>query len=306
MVADRARHVWLDPDRLAAFATELPLEVAQAPTPDSSFMYLGDEAATAAWVVTFSAVNFGSGWFPHVRKLPGRSGSITMMTRLKEHFDQHGALTAPELAAMSPEGCAVLFGQDLRHPVDALLMHFARGLRDLGALLLDHYNGSFTAFIKRAEGSAERLAAATQAMPLFRDIARYQGIDVPFLKRAQLLSADLAVALGGKGLGAFEDLDRLTVFADNLVPHVLRIEGVLRFDPALVAAITREALIPAGSEQEVEIRACAVHAVERMVALLRARGHSINAMGLDYVLWTSGQDQKYKAHPRHRTRTVSY
>ncbi len=41
-------------------------------------------------------------------------------------------------------------------------------------------------------------------------------------------AADLAAAFRGQGPGRFRDLDRLTLFADNLVPHVLRREGVLR------------------------------------------------------------------------------
>ena len=56
------------------------------------------------------------------------------------------------------------------------------------------------------------------------------------------------------------------MFADNLVPHVLRLDGVLWFDPELVARIERGELIEHGSPEEVEIRACAVHAVELIVA----------------------------------------
>src|SRR5260221_12526800 len=111
---------------------------------------------------------------------------------------------------------------------------------------------------------------------------------VPLYKRAQLMAADLSVALDGRGLGAFSDLDRLTIFADNLVPHVLRVDGVLEYDAELAERIDREELIAAGSAQEVEIRACALHAVELMkVALLRA-GRSITAMQLDYILWNRG------------------
>ena len=71
-----------------------------------------------------------------------------------------------------------------------------------------------------AGGSAERLAAAlAEGMPFFRD----EG----FYKRAQIVANDLALA----GVAEFEDLDRLTIFADNLVPHVLRVDGVLRYAP---------------------------------------------------------------------------
>ncbi len=58
---------------------------------------------------------------------------------------------------------------------------------------------------------------------------------VPFLKRAQIAAADLQRA----GVVRFDDIDRLTMFADNLVPHVLRLDGILEFDPDLVARIKR-------------------------------------------------------------------
>ena len=56
------------------------------------------------------------------------------------------------------------------------------------------------------------------------------------------------------------------MFADNLVPHVLRLDGVLEFDPRFAGRIEREELIEHDSPEEVEIRACAVHAVELIVA----------------------------------------
>ena len=85
---------------------------------------------------------------------------------------------------------------------------------------------------------------------------------MPFFKRAQLAAADLHL----QGIAPARDLAALTLFADNLVPHVLRIDGVLAFDDALVARIDRGELLAHDAPEEVEIRACAVHAVELLVA----------------------------------------
>ena len=91
------------------------------------------------------------------------------------------------------------------------------------------------------------------------------------------------------------------MFADNLVPHVLRLDGVLRFDPALVARIEAEELIEHGSPEEVEIRACALHAVE----LIAADSGRFPAE-IDEALWNRGQEPHYKASPRHRSRCTAY
>jgi Queuosine salvage protein len=91
------------------------------------------------------------------------------------------------------------------------------------------------------------------------------------------------------------------------VPHVLRIDGALRYDPRLAARIDAEEPIAAGSPEEVELRACAVHAVELIVGELRRAGHVVNAMQLDNLLWSRGQRPEYKrAKPRHRTRSLFY
>jgi hypothetical protein len=163
---------------------------------------------------------------------------------------------------------------------------YAQALRDLGGFL-----GERTALdlIDEAGGSAERLATSlARGMPFFDDRG--------FYKRAQIVPNDLALA----GIATFDDLDRLTIFSDNLVPHVLRVDGVLRYSEPLAGRVDREELLPPG-EEESEIRACAVHACELIAGRL-----GVAPRLLDTWLWNRGQEQRYKARPRHRTRTVYY
>jgi hypothetical protein len=144
-------------------------------------------------------------------------------------------------------------------------------------------------------------------MPFYEDVAPYDGLRVHFFKRAQLTAADLALAFGGQGPGRFHDLHRLTLFADNLVPHVLRMDRVLAYDENLAARIDAGKRIERDSRTEIEIRACAVHTVEKLCAALNTQGRRVLPMELDYLLWNRGQQPFYKkTKPRHRTRTVFY
>lgn len=304
-VASRARHVRIDEEALVRLAEALPAAGAQ-PAVDDAYFYRGEPEATAAYALTFTTVNFGSGWHPHLEKVPGRSGSITMMTRLTERFRAHGPLFPDELAAATPEMMANLFRQRLDPPVDELMDHLAKALSALGRLVLERYGGRLVGLVEDADHRAERLAQLLLEMPLYRDIATYDEREVPLLKRAQIAAADLAAALGDHPLGRFTDLERCTIFADNLVPHVLRVEGVLVYDPDLAATIDAGRLLEPGSSEEVEIRACAVWAVEQVVERVRHRGVATSAAGLDYLLWHRGQEPRYKAVPRHRCRTVFY
>jgi Potential Queuosine, Q, salvage protein family len=277
-IAESARFVSIDLD-----AARAPAE-AGPPALDPEAHYLeGEPGEVAAYLLTLDAINFGSGWFPTLRKRPGLSGYFTVASALADRFRAHGPWSNAELRALDGAGLAAVLGQEPGHP---LMRLYAEALRDLGRFL-----GARTALdlVAGADGSAERLATTLARGMRFFD-------DRGFYKRAQIVPSDLALA----GLASFDDLDRLTIFADNLVPHVLRVDGVLRYDPALAAHIDAERPLPPGRAER-EIRACAVHACEQL-----AERTGIAPRMLDIRLWNRGQAPEYKAVPRHRTRTVYY
>jgi hypothetical protein len=306
-VAREAQFVHLIDDRIAPYAASLAADGLPTPVYDTEHHALGTEADIAAFQLALDAINFGSGYFPHLRKRPGMSGYFTVASSLKDRWENEGPLTGPELRALRAEDCAVIFGQEGNSgPAQELMALFAQALNDLGEWLGRRYSDNPLGPIAEANGSAARLVALVDAMPFFHDVAIYRGREIPLYKRAQILVTDLAIAFADEGPGAFHDADRLTIFADNLVPHVLRVDGVLDYDPGLLARIERGELIPAGSPEEIEIRAVSVHAVERIVEALAALNVPATARQLDYILWNRGQGDIYKAAPRHRTRTVFY
>jgi hypothetical protein len=261
-------------------------QVQPAPPPalDPVRHYLdGAPQDVAMYFLTLDTVNFGSGWFPTLRKRAGSSGYFTVAWALADRFRAHGPWTPAQLRAMRTEEIADTLGQPRDHELMAL---YAQALRALGAFLGDR---DALGLVDAAGGSAQALAAQLAGgMALFADRG--------FYKRAQIAPADLALA----GVARFSDLHRLTIFADNLVPHVLRCDGVLRYDERLAAHIDAGRLLPPG-RQEREIRACAVRACELIARRAGATEHE-----LDNWLWSRGQAPQYKALPRHRTRTVYY
>jgi Potential Queuosine, Q, salvage protein family len=301
-VADRATSVRIDPAALHRMAADLEPE---APVLMPEEVPTGDEDAMAAEVVTWNAVNFGSGWFPDLRKRPGLSGARSLAEALSDHVADAGPPTADWLAGVDAAACASVFDQPYPGPVDDLLELFARAWRDLGTLLTDRYGGSASALVRAAGGSAAALVETLGSMPLARDVSTYgagdRAVEVPFLKRAQITVSHLARAFDGQGLGRFDDVDRLTAFADNLVPHVLRMSGVLVYDSALATRIDGGDLLRPGSPEEVEIRACGVQAVE-----LLARTTGLTPAVVDHQLWQRGQNTEIKAVPRHRCRCSWY
>jgi len=303
----RATLVAIDQDRLVTYAATL---ADPQPPPESTAVEPVSPVSmeqTAATVLSLNAINFGSGYHDLLNKDPGRSGARTIAARWQQHLHRTGPLNSDALRTLTPDRCAIIFGQDQTNEARAeLVKQFAAALADLGRFVDDGFGGSFLAVVEEAEGSAQRLAESLLAMPYYRDHQNIDGDDVHFYKRAQISAADLARAFGSCPPANFGDLDQLTAFADNLVPHVLRIDEVLRYDPDLAATIDARQPLAAGSRAEIEIRAAGVEAVERLVAELNNAAGSNRAMDLDLLLWSRGSAARYKAVPRHRARSVFY
>jgi Potential Queuosine, Q, salvage protein family len=295
LVAERAQYVRVETDRIPAYVGTLPMDLPEGdPDPEAHLMDGTREELAAFWL-TLDAINFGSGWFPTLRKRGGRSGYFTIATALRDRFAADGPWPAAELARIQAGEVAAALGQDPEHELMAL---FARSLNDLGQRVAAFHAGQFAGAVDAAGSSAVALVERLSGWPSFADTSRYDSVSLPFLKRAQITAADLARA----GVAAFRDLDQLTMFADNLVPHVLRLDGLLTYDAALLDRIDGGELIDHGSPEEVEIRACALHTV----ALLAAERPGAQEADIDFLLWHRGREPRYKEHPRHRSRCTAY
>jgi Potential Queuosine, Q, salvage protein family len=297
-IAAQAHSVRIDMEAIADEKTIAKIAAPASQEPSAELdpvrHYLeGKPADVADYLLALDAINFGSGWFPTLRKrLDGGlpvSGYFTVAWGLTDYVRaQHAtgsgwALDGAWLRAVDTRTIADILGQ---RPDHELMSLYAQALRELGRFLGERHA---LALVAECDGSAERLAEV-----LARGMAMFD--DRGFYKRAQITAADLALA----GVASFCDLDRLTIFADNLVPHVLRCEGILVYDESLAARIDAGELLPPGGPER-EIRACAVHACE----LISART-GIPPRVLDHRLWNRGQAPEYKARVRHRCRCVYY
>jgi hypothetical protein len=264
----------------------VPLQAGGVAGLDDDLHYLeAPPEELARYVLVLDAINFGSGWFPTLRVDDGESATNAITRRLTDHARRRGGTwTAAELRALDARQVAALLEQDPAHDLMGL---YARALNQLGTWLGDR--GALDV-VADAGGSAERFARAlATGMPFFDDPG--------FYKRAQITANDLALA----GVAEFADVDRLTVFADNLLPHVLRTDGVLVYAPELATVVDAGIELPVGGSMEREIRACTVHACE-----LLARRLDVPPRTLDNWLWNRALQSPYSAGRPHLTRTVYY
>ena len=110
-----------------------------------------------------------------------------------------------------------------------LLDERARIWREVGARLVERYDGRFSNVLASSprrlyDDGDGFLEVLTRDFPRFDDVATYAGKTVRFWKLAQLSVWILQATLPGGT--EFEDLDRLTAFADYIVPAALRVLGI--------------------------------------------------------------------------------
>lgn len=108
------------------------------------------------------------------------------------------------------------------------------------------------------------------------------------------------------------------MFADYRVPQILRLSlfvikltsirqlGIMSYSDSLREKIDSRAEIPFGSEEEIEIRACTVIAVEHMQQVFQQKGINLFVIEIDWLLWQIGEKRKDEIPPHHRTLTIYY
>ncbi|KAJ1697476.1 hypothetical protein LUZ63_005988 [Rhynchospora breviuscula] len=181
-----------------------------------------------------------------------------------------------------------------------------RLLHEVGQELERSFGGEAANLVKSSGNSAATLVKLiARHFPGFRDHALYKGRQIFLYKRAQIFVADLWGAFKGKSFGNFDDVNSITIFADYIVPAVLRQLGVLKYSSALCKMVDSDMEIVPGTEEEVELRACSIHAVEKMRELIKKKfGKQVLSIEIDLWLWSYGV--RIPTLPHHRTLSIYY
>ena len=290
-VSRQAGHVSVNHDKIADYTRLITRKYPVITQMGGDDHYISDDReATAAYILALDSINFGSGYFAIARECGLELEYAVIAGGLKKSFERGEFKTPRQWVGITAEDFSRMISVPLgKHPeLDKLLHSFETHLRETGNILVTEYDGKVLNLLAACDGSALKLANIA-AWKGFHDVHPYKGRDIPILKRTQILAADMNLALGG-----LRDIDKLTIFADNMVPHVLRCDGIL--------AYTSDEVIESGSEKEIEIRACAIHVVE----LMKQHAKGLTAVNLDHMLWHRGYEPDLYRQKPHRTLGVWY
>ncbi len=307
-VVEQASSVRIEPPKFPGVAESL--RSSPPATPEwraPPHWWSDDPALTTMYVLVLDALNFCFWGEPRwtvtttAEEINGYFALAAALTKSIERGDP--LLDASWLSSVSTEMLRVVLDGNNLLP---LLDERAANLRELGAAIQTDLAGNPLQLITDAQGDATGIAdRVIRICPSFNDVANFDGQEVRFFKRAQILASDLAGALGPSSPYAITGLEKLTAFADYKVPQVLRELGLLSYAPRLAGKIDHQIEISPGSREEMEIRAATIWAVESLRLELANQGASYDAYEIDWLLWNIGQSLE-SPRPYHRTRTIYY
>jgi len=331
-------HVHINNDRLEAIAQEWAPSEFKIPAWDFPPYPASDERIVdfLFWgnTINFCFTNFAASDTENVKytvEFEGKpqEGSSAMWASLRKAVTAYGdqALTGTFWRDISNARAREIFqGIDRAHDIP-MYEERRQILHDVGDVLATRYarqdGGTFSTFIESCKQHGELrlytnrggydpnglLAMLIQEMPSFQD--NWETKDnhiVEFNKRAQLAAA---MAWGRSQnrdgtLFAPVDIKEMTVFADYTLPKVLRALGVLEYNAPLAETVDIRNVIPAGSQEELEIRASTVHAADRLITRINTiASKDIHAVHMDYKIFSAGRKMSNTA-PHHYTTTTAY
>lgn len=80
----------------------------------------------------------------------------------------------------------------------------------------------------------------------------------------------------------------------------------MEYTDELIEKVDNKTELPHNSEEEIEIRANTIWAVEFMKEEIKKRDPDITSMGIDDHLWLASQEKFADEKPYHHTRTIAY
>ena len=167
---------------------------------------------------------------------------------------------------------------------------------------LQKENKPFHEIINGITQDEELLEFIIENLSYFRDVSTYEGKEIYFYKRAQLLTSDILHILEIKK-GIKVDYSNLIGCADYKIPQVMRCYKMLEFDTDLATKVDKKECLMENSQEEIEIRASNLEVIDY---IYQKTNKKYTKMNINDFLWIQGQNKEKMTKPYHRTITNHY
>lgn len=320
-ISANAEHIKILPEGVEKFGAELAKVINSGELSVENFGQTAvhptaNDPFALDWIFVVDTLNFcfwsrenEEGW-----KVDGYTGYYALCAAINRAMKEGIDISNPKFYSTITEE---QLSKVLRSDNDVHIPLFKERLRclhEVGEALLKNFEGSFENVVKKADKSAATLLKiVVDNFPCFRDQATFKGKNVSILKRAQILIGDIWACYLGNGIGHFNDIEEITMFADYRVPQTLLYYNVLEYSKELLEKLNAGNILENGEEMEVEIRGCSIHAVELLkeVAIKKIdKDKIINSILIDHFLWDfrrkHAQEILSMKLPFHKTFSIYY
>lgn len=167
---------------------------------------------------------------------------------------------------------------------------------------LDSIGKDFYDEIKELKVDIDLLDYVVSIFSYFKDETNYDGVNVYFYKRAQLLVSDVLHVR--QMLENIEvDYSNLMGCADYKIPQVMNSLGMLEYEYDLEYKLARKEELEEDSIEEIEIRANDLVVIDYIYEKLN---REVCRMDINDYIWLLGQDKSKINKNYHRTKTIHY
>lgn len=318
-VIKNSKHVWTIEEKVKEIAPRIAEEELKLPDWNVPVYIEESSKRTVDFIMLFNSINFAFTEFeePHRKfevKQPGMdfnwNGAFAMVYCIKRAMPK--ILDAKYLASMTMEEAKKVFqGETIEIP---MLKERVEIFQEVGTVLDEKYKGHFYNLVedsnyhafKDGNGVVEKLV---KDFPSYNDVSHHKRREVKFYKRAQLAVGILYARLLGTKLFDIKGIDDLTVYADYVLPVSLTALGVMKKTEELEKKIQNWEEIKKDSLEELEIRAHTIYGADLLIKEVnkyRQEDKKINALHMDYKLWSETKNPILKGYKHHLVRTVAY
>lgn len=276
--------------------------------------HLNDHKAKVSWIFVIDTLNYAF-WKPPGKPLftvkyngKNYTGYMSLCAAIRRALDDGIPILDPHFWIKATiDDLEKIFKSETETPI-SLIDKRLETMREASNFIINNFNGSTYDMIASVHNSAVRLVnLIADNLSSYNDRAEFHGKKVSFLKRAQIFAADIHYGFIGDNDSVchFDDIDKLTMFADYRVPQVLQYLNLLKFSDELTETLRNKPHLEAGSETECEIRGCSIAAVEKFKKYLSSNANSVL---IDYCLWDYAKlnEEKMKDIPIHKTVGIFY
>ncbi|CAH1998745.1 unnamed protein product [Acanthoscelides obtectus] len=320
IIASKAKHVKIKEEGINKLGDVIVEEITSGQLSPDNFSQVEvhpspDEPWALDWLFVVDTLNFcfwhnenDEGWV-----VEGYTGYFALCAAINRAIKEKVDITNPTFySAITEKQLTNILRSDSKVKCP-LIPDRVKCLHEVGNALLEKFDGSFKNVVKQCNNSAEKLLQLiVNNFSCFRDEAEYQGEKIGIYKRAQILIGDIWACFKNKDIGYFEDIDKITAFADYRVPQTLLWFEVFQYSKDLNEKLKSNVILKNGDEEEVEIRACTVHAVELIKEYVNKKldDKKANSILIDHFLWDFrrrySKEVLEKGLPFHKTLSIYY